>query len=94
MASYAKTVGNKTERQERIIDLNIYMGPKGHYNRSYQELRAKELETKITKFVGANKMVGLTYSNQGNWIVEFRSKTDAQTLADSKLTISSCNRKV
>ena len=94
MASYAKTVGNKTERQERIIDLNIYMDPKEHYNRSYQELRAKELEAKITKIVGANKMIGLTYSNRGNWIVEFRSKQDAQLLADSELSISGCNRKV
>ena len=94
MASYAKTVGNKTERQERIINLNIYMDPKEHFYRQYQELREKELETKIAKIVGANKMVGLTYSNRGNWIVEFRSETDAQMLADSELTISGCNRKV
>ena len=94
MASYAKSVGTKSKRQERIIDLNIIMDPKEHFNRAYQEQIAKELESKITKIVCANKLIGLTYSNRGNWIVEFRSKSDAQMLADSELTISSCNRKV
>ena len=94
MASYPKTFGSKIERQERIIDLNIYKDPKDHFNKTYQEQRAKELEQKIKKIVGANKMIGPTYSNRGYWIVEFRSKTDTQTLADSELTISGCNRKV